>query len=309
MEINYNLILKYLGSHKQEDYSINSQKNIITYSNKFPSEFRSLFTDKFYSLGVSQKNGEKNISFYTSFITLVYDDFITFTTNEENVVVDTFCNDLINCLKTPPNNLKDIPKGAFKKYIKDLDNIIWIYELIANKFKINMLIFDFKNKEIYSVYANDIMDPWKPTLLFAKYEHNWEPIRNNEKKMFSYNDPVIKKILNSDIQIKYFDGCLIKKEFSLLDNLNEIIDDMTTNNTIKNVSTEKLEDINESPGEDNSDSDNKIFIKKDTKEILTESKMNKMTKEQLIDYLKKLDVKPKSKATKKDLITMILENN
>jgi hypothetical protein len=44
-------------------------------------------------------------------------------------------------------------------------------------------IIDFKSEEIYTIHSNDVMNPWRPFLLFAKNNSNWEPIRNQDKKL------------------------------------------------------------------------------------------------------------------------------
>ena len=137
------------------------------------------------------------------------------------------------------------------------------------------------------------MDPWKTCLFLAKNEDSWEPIRNNEKKFFSYNDNVLKKILSQNsIEIKYFNNKIIKKDFVIFDNLEELINDLT-----KSEHSENLEDIEDKDA---------IFIKTEIK--ISEAKLNKMTKTELINHLKLLNIKPLSKATKKDLIVLILKS-
>jgi hypothetical protein len=137
------------------------------------------------------------------------------------------------------------------------------------------------------------MYPWTTCLFLANNENSWEPIRNNEKKFFSYNDNVLKKILSQNsINIKYFNNKIIKKDFAIFDNLEELIDDLT-----KSENSENLEDNKEKE---------EIFIKTEIK--ISEEKLNKMTKLELINYLKLLNKKPLSKATKKDLIELILKS-
>jgi hypothetical protein len=134
------------------------------------------------------------------------------------------------------------------------------------------------------------MDPWRTCLFLAKNENSWEPIRNNEKKFFSYNDNVLKKILSqSSINIKYFNHKIIKKDFAIFDNLEELVNDITKS-------------------EHSDDEKNTIFIKTETEIKMSEEKLNKMTKLELITHLKLLNKKPLSKATKKDLIELILKS-
>ena len=312
MEINYNLILKILANNKKEEVLFSSNKNMMTTSEKFPSEFRGLLGDKFYRIGVNQTQDEtKNISFYTSLLTLLDDNFMTLTNNEEKYKLLSFVESLVN-LNTLPDNLKEISKGALKKYIKEMDTNIWILEWIANKLKINLIIFDFKSLNIYTVYEGQVMNPWKPILILSKDDKNWEPIRNNEKKIFSYLDNFIKKIINYGIT--YYDEGIIKKEFTLVDNLQEIIKEFTIDKSTYNKDNKDNKD-NSDYIEDNSTEiesttkedapDFNTFIKKENT-FLSENKLNKMTKDDLIVYMKTLNLKPNSKLTKKDLIKTVL---
>ena len=292
MAINYDLILKYLVKEEEKE-TFTNQKNFMTYSDKFPNEFKNILGDKFYRMGVTQNNEQKNISFYTSLITLLDNNIMLITDEEEIHKVNEFLSDINNKIKVLPEYLKQIPKDVIKKNLKDKESNIWIYELIANYLKLNFIIFDFKTLEILTIYCGDVMDPWKTCLFLAKNEDSWEPIRNNEKKFFSYNDNVLKKILSQNsIEIKYFNNKIIKKDFVIFDNLEELINDLT-----KSEHSENLEDIEDKDA---------IFIKTEIK--ISEAKLNKMTKTELINHLKLLNIKPLSKATKKDLIVLILKS-
>jgi len=297
MEINYNLILSYLTNNKKEEVLFSSNKNMMTTSEKFPSEFKGLLGDKFYRIGVTQIQDEQNISFYTSILTLLDENFMTLTNTEEKYKLIAFIESLVN-LNNLPDNLKEISKGALRKYIKDMDTNIWILEWIANKLKINFLILDFKSLNIYTVYEGQVMNPWKPILLLAKDDKNWEPIRNSEKKTFSYLDNFIKKIYNYGIT--YYDEGIIKKTFTLVDNLQEIIQEFT-DDKLEEVNTSEVDSLSNK----GNDTDFNTFIKKENT-FLSENKLNKMTKEDLIVYMKTLNLKPNSKLTKKDLIKTVL---
>lgn len=291
MAINYDLILKYLVKEEKETFT--NQKNFMTYSDKFPNEFKNILGDKFYRMGVTQNNEQKNISFYTSLITLLDNNIMSITEKEEIHKVNEFLSDINNKIKVLPEYLKQIPKDVIKKNLKDKESNIWIYELIANYLKLNFIIFDFKTLEILTIYCGDVMDPWRTCLFLAKNEDSWEPIRNNEKKFFSYNDNVLKKILSQNsINIKYFNNKIIKKDFAIFDNLEELINDITK--------SEQSKDFEHSDNEKDT-----IFIKTEIK--MSEEKLNKMTKLELITHLKLLNKKPLSKATKKDLILLILQ--
>lgn len=289
MEINYSLILKYL----LKEQTFVHQKNFMTYSDKFPNEFKNILGDKFYRIGVTQNINQKNMSFYTSLITLLDDNMMSINEKEELIKINDLLTDINNKVGNLPVYLKEISKGSIKKYLKDIESNIWIYELVANYLKINFIIFDFNTLEIFTIYCGEFMNPWQTCLFLAKNDNSWEPIMNNEKKFFSYNDNVLKKILSqTSINIKYFDNEIIKKDIVIVDNLKELLDDLT-----------KTDIISES--DKNSDCPEEMpFIKEEIK--LDESKLNKMTKAELIIHLKALNIKSSSKSTKKDLIQLIL---
>lgn len=288
MEINYDMILKYLN--KKETFA--NKKNLMTFSYQFPDNFKELFGDKFYRIGVTQIFNNSNVSFFTSFLSLLTDEYITLLETEEYA----FINKLLGYLPTLLNNID------LRKQIKEKETCIHIMELLVNKFQINFLIFNFKDNNIYTVYPSEIMNPWKPFFLFANHENTWEPIRNNEKKLFSYNDNFIKKILNHQtMEIKYYDSATIKKDYFLIDNINEIISTEFT----KEIKIDSSEEPDNSEDPDNTETSENSDIKNIV--VHTKAKLNKMTKDEIINYMKSLNKKViDKKATKKDLIEMVL---
>jgi hypothetical protein len=283
MEINYDMILKYLN--KKEQFA--NKKNLIKFSEEFPNNFKELFGDKFYRIGVTQTLNDLNISFFSSFMSLFTEEYITLLENEESIRITMLLEELSKFTS-------DI---GLKKKIKEKESSIHIMELLVNKFQINLLIFDFVDNQIYTVYPSEIMNPWKPFFLFAKHNKTWEPIRNNEKKLFSYNDNVIKKIINhQSIEIKYYEGSIIKKDYFLLDNINEIIKNEFTPNIIEEEPTEE--------SNNNSEED-----ETEDKVAHDPVKLNKMTKDEIMKYMKTLNITvTNKKTTKKDLIEMIISN-
>lgn len=297
MEINYDMILKYLVKEQSKEKNFVHQKNFMTYSDKFPVEFKNILGDKFYRIGVTQNINKKNISFYTCLITLLDENMMSITEKEELNKINDLLLDINNKIIKLPSQLKDISKGEIKKYLKDIESNIWIYELIANYLKINFIIFDFNTLELFTIYCGDFMDPWRTCLFLAKSENTWEPIRNNEKKFFCYNDNVLKKILaQTNINLNYLDNKIIKKDLVIVDNLKELLANLNKSETnIEseiNITSDNIEDI--------------PFIKNEIK--LSESKLNKMTKPDLIIHLKSLNIKSSIKSTKKDLIQLILQS-
>lgn len=268
MEINYETIIKYLSNCKSKEQKLTSQKNIYTYATNFPNKFQELFCDKTYKYGITlYDNDNNNISFWSALLTLIDNKFMIPYNNDELSIIYNFKKELI---KNYPNKYP-IEKFNISERLK-LEPDYIIIQYIIDIFDINILIFDFKLEEIYSLYKNNIMNPLKPTYLLAKTESFWEPIMNNSSKSiikdFSYNDSIIKKILLMNIQ--YYEN---KKEFIVNDNINVIVENEKT--LLKKVNKENTLFIKEEPLKD---------------EPMTTSKLNRMTKDKLIEYAKTLNI-------------------
>lgn len=291
MEINYETIIKYLANNKpKEEQKIISQKNIYTYLKTIPSKFQELFCDKTYKYGITiYDNDNNNISFWTSLLTLFDSKFIVPFNDDELLIVNNFKKELIEKYPTKYN----IPKNEISNRL-NLEPDYILIQYIVDLLDINMIIFDFKENNIYALYKNYIMNPLKPTYMFSYNDALWEPIMINTVKLiirdFSYNDNVIKKILAEDI--KYYEN---KKEFLVNDNINVIIE-----NEKKVLGKEDKKT-------------NTLFIKEEPHNAGPQNtgqdinKLSRMTKDKLIEYAKILniteDMKKMLKAKIIELIT------
>jgi len=271
MEISYDIIIKYLSKNNKINFS--NKKHILLYSDKFPEIFSNLLQDKFYKYGITifDKNNI-NISFFTSLLTLLHNKFLTFTEEEEFNCIGVFKKNIntyiqLNCLN--------------KKDLNDLPNNIQIISEILNCI---FLIFDFKNNKIKIVYPDEICNPWKPILLFANYDELWEPIMYDTKRIFSYNESIIKKLFSN---IEYYETNKLNKIFILNDNIKEIIEEVQN----KFLKLNSLD----------------TFVKNDNIED-DEIKLNKKTKNELIDICKLKNIKVNIKMLKKEIINLILIN-
>jgi hypothetical protein len=295
MEINYDTIIKYLTKNLN---TFSNKKNILTYSDKFCTKFSNLLQNKFYKYGITINDDKnKNISFYTSLLTLLNKDFVSFDNNEEINEINKFkifINDSIKSFN---------PSIYLKNYLNEnklvnsdlLNNLdIYYFQTIVEIFDINMLILDFNDENIYTLYPDDEYNPWKPTLVFAKYNEWWEPIicELKTKRTFSYNDCQIKKLL-TESKIEYYHKDIIKKEFKMNDNINNIINELKPKETELEVDGDTL--------------NNSTFIKveKQGYDFIT---LNKLTKNDLSDICKTNNIKINTKMLKKELIDLIMNN-
>ena len=246
MTITYDDIIKCLCKKKTNFYT---NLNIMKDGSEFDC-FNDIFDNTFYRYGIYQyDNNYTNISFISSIL---------------------YCID--------PNYFIITKDDLFKK-INEM-KLLNDFEIIHN-LKVNIIIFDFKNNDIKSIYEDDYFNPFIETIFLYNYDNYWEPIICKENKTFSYvsnKSNVLKhKILSSNIS--YIDN---SKIFTLNDNIDDI--------------------MKYHLGIDN----NLFTTKSKVYENLTKSKLNKMKKEEIIEIINDLNLEIKNiKPTKKDLINII----
>tara|TARA_B100001121_G_scaffold308569_1_gene332987 strand:+ start:4062 stop:4832 length:771 start_codon:yes stop_codon:yes gene_type:complete len=256
MSITYNDIISILCNNNNNKFS--TQLNIMKFVDQF-SCFKNIFTNEFYRYGIHIYDNEyKNISFLSSVLYCIDDNY--------NYIDKTI---LFDKIKEISNNLENI-----------FD--------IVNKLNVNIIVFDFKNEKIKTIYDGDYFNPYKETIFLANYEKYWEPICCKEHKLFNITlskcNILKNKILNSDII--YIDNTKI---YVLNDNLNEILED-------------KFGII---------ESNDESFTTKNTiYSNLTKNKLNKMNKNDILQIIDDLNIEISSlkKPTKTTLIELILNN-
>ena len=224
MEINYEMIVKYLCKGKTEnskDVNNTGTSTFVTSKSatnyNFPEKFKDVFnSESFYRYGVTTFNNNMNISFWTSLLTLINKDFMIPYNNDENQMITEFKTNLLEQYKVSllSSFVKKTDKIELREKLKIQPDYI-VLQYIVDVLDINFIVFDFKTEEYYTLYRNDIMNPFNRTFLFANYENNWEPIMLGTKKVFDYNDMIIKQILNQQgaALVKYYDFINTKKEF------------------------------------------------------------------------------------------------
>jgi len=247
MEITYELIIKYLSGENIKDKieTFTTQKNIYNHSITWPEQFKGLFTDKFYRYGVTINDSDKNnISFWSSIVTLLYDEFIISYTDDEITIINNFKSQILDKYnsKNLSSFIKKLDKNDFRERFKLCpDNNV--LQFIVDILNINLLIFDFKDNTIKAIYPDEIMNPWKSILLLSNYDNLWEPIMLNNSKgetqrLFDHNNIIIKKILYTLDLIKYYSE---DKIFNISTDINFIIEN--ENSKINNVSISDKYDL------------------------------------------------------------------
>jgi hypothetical protein len=312
MEINYDLIIKYLTNINNKE-SKNSQKIVekfagqkgdCNYSINFPTKFKNILTDKFYRYGVTVNDCEKNnISFWSSIMTLIDKNFIIPYSSDELELINQFKLQLID--KFSKSKLSSLIKNVDKNSLRDrfrLEQDIYTIQYIVDILDINILIFDFKTLDINCVYHEEIMNPYKKTILLAKFEKNWEPIlmtknNNDSDRLFDYNNPIINKILSTENLVSYFENEKNNKQYILNDNINLIIQ--------KEKSKLKINDLIEEDSESSVKTDSDVVT--DEIKKLNKTDLNKLKLDELQNIVNKLKITiDNKKPTKKTLIDIIL---
>lgn len=254
MSITYNDIISTLCDNNK----FSTKLNIMKFVDQF-SYFKNIFTNEFYRYGIHIYDNEyKNISFLSSIL---------------------YCID---------DNYNYMDKNILLNKIKEISNTLENTFDIVNKLNINILIFDFKNDKIKTIYDGDYLNPYKETIFLANYDKYWEPICCKDYKSFNITlskcNILKNKILNCNIS--YIDDTKI---YVLNDNLNEIVENKF--GIIEN-------------------NNNSFTTKKTIYSNLTKNKLTKMNKNdilQIIDDLN-IDISILKKPTKNVLIDLILNN-
>lgn len=343
MEINYDIIIKYLvkshqnNSKKKQSNTFSSQKNIFNYSVNFPDKFKNMLTDKFYRYGVTLYDNENNnISFWTSILTLLDKNFMIPYLNDELEMINTFKNQLLD--KCSKNNLsqflKIIEKDELRTRLK-LEPDINILQLVIDVLDINIIIFDFETTNLFGLFKRDILNPWKQTLFLANYQNFWEPImvvksKGETQRLFDYHDQIFRKILTYDI--KYYQSEKINKEFIYSDDLADIINQekkkldqslvnikkskndngkipVTKETTIESAKELINDETNyESDSSVKTNSDDDVFIQQDDFEELKKLNKTKLTKMKISELWEIVD-KLKMQVDKKNPTKAVLVEN
>lgn len=312
MEINYNTIVQYLCSDNEKNQDrFSTVKNImVSVDNfKFLKLLKDLSKKTFYRYGVTKYNNEQiNVSFMTSFLTLIEKNFITMDKTEELTFIASFLQSIKEkILKKFNFEISKFQKPVLLDRLSELQfNDGVLIQVISQILGLNFLIFDHKEEKINCIFSGDYMDPWKVTVFLAKYENDWEPLFC-ERKLFSYNDNFLKKILINE-EINYFNNDYLGKEYSLMDNINELknsnIEDFSNDeNSDSSEDNNHIHKLSEALSESETISDtivskeeeeiNDTFINP-TEEIkkmnLNKTKLRNLKKDKIYDIIQKLNL-------------------
>lgn len=303
MEINYNLIIKYLS--KQKPFTTNKGE----YNNNFPEKFldnkcldnifNKLLDNTFYRYGVTIYNNDKlNISFWSSLLTILDKSFLIPIDNDELYLIKKFIDETVDMKKhiDMKERVKLVPNSQ-------------VFEFVADVLNINLLFLDFKNLTFNVIYPDLYLNPWNKICILAKNDDLFEPVMSKENRYFTFDNDIIKNLFLNN-HITYFDNI---KEYILLDTKEKVKEkedeasvkiNTKYKKTLELVDNIKVVKINKIHDE--------ITGTKKEKEILVDyshlnkTNLNKMKMDELTELYNKLKLEKNNKMLKADMINNIL---
>lgn len=303
MNITYKTIIETLCENKKSNFLFPTKKNLLNNIETFPDKFKNILNNKFYRYGIQvYDNEQNNISLWSTLIYLLNKKFILMDNNEQISYIELIKKQCINYLKKKHKNFSKRTKFSKQASIDILNNKSFnplLIELLSFIFQINIIVFNFKSNEIHCISSNKILNCMKPFIIVGNYNNFWEPIHNNNNKIFKYND-IIKKILSEDIT--YYEEEYLEKDLIIIDNILELLDEEKKNLNIKE----------EILSEESEESSNLYFTnKKSIVNNYTKSKLIKMKKNNLVLLANDLGININSINTpnKKQIINLILDND
>jgi hypothetical protein len=202
----------YINYPKEKNYIDTFILNKENYIENFENIF---YNDNFFRYGASLYDDKNtNFSFWTSLLSLVNSDFMSIKEimySNELLLINEFKNDLINKYNKTvlSNKIKHINKTEIREILK-LNPCIQLLQYIVDILNINIIIFNYTDNKIYTIYCNNFLNFTIDTIIFAKKEDIWQPIMlnidNNIKKIFNINDNIIIKLNEYKSNILYCDN-------------------------------------------------------------------------------------------------------
>ena len=178
-------------------------QNTLSYN--FPPNILSNLKD-YNRYGVNiYDNNNNNISFWTSLLILLNDNYHISIDDNELTLINTLKNNLIDIYSKSKLFFK-VDKSHIREQLKLIPDIN-ILQYISDILNYTILICDIKDDKFYIVYNSTYINNKHNVIILSKYDNFWEPIIKNNKKIFSYDD--ISNILNDNIL--YYDNIKIIK--------------------------------------------------------------------------------------------------
>ena len=303
MEINYNLIIKYLS--KQKCFTTNKGEYNYNFPNEFlDNTFNKCLDNTLYRYGVTIYNNDKlNISFWSSLLTILDKNFLIPIDNDELYLIKKFIDETVDMKKhiDMKERVKLVPNSQ-------------VFEFVADVLNINLLFLDFKNLSFSVIYPDLYLNPWNKICILAKNDDLFEPVMSKEHRYFTFDNDIIKNLFLNN-HITYFDNI---KEYILLDTKEKVKEkedeasvkiNTKYKKTLELVDNIKVVKTNKKENEEitnNKEITNKIQEKLVDYNHLNKTKLNKMKMDELTELYNELKLEKNNKMLKADMINNIL---
>lgn len=276
--ITYEKIIQYLSPEKKNNVNFPNKPNLIVYFDEFPNIIKQYFNKNFFRYGVRTHNKDgDNISFWYSVLSILDKYFLTFDKDEQDRKVEYIKQHLYDELHKSGNyhkyeyNLTGLTKSTILEKIKDKVTNLSI-QVFCDFFKVNILCINFDDGQKYVYYYGKIFNVYYPCIILSYYNDYYEPILyGKDKKYFTYNDKILEKLI---VGVKVSSIASSQKELIIENDVVNIVNDMFKDEIEVNVESEEIEQ--------------KIDL--DKYQNLTESKLNKKRKDELLDIAKDLQL-------------------
>jgi hypothetical protein len=290
--ITYDKIIQYLSpSEKKNLVNFPNKPNLIVNYDEFPNSIKIYFNKNFFRYGVRSFNNDgENISFWYSVLCTIDKYFLTYDKDEQDRRIEYIKNYLINEITKSGTyqkfgyNYTGLTKSAILEKLKEKLSCISI-QLFCDIFLLNIIILNFENGEKQLYFSGKKCNVYYPCLILSFYNEYYEPILyGKDKKYFTYNDKILEKLF---VDIKTVQIGNLHKQIEFENNVINIVNEML-----------KID-------EDSDDQE----IKNETNkyQLMTESKLNKKRKNELLDIAKdlQLNMGDLQTKTKTQIITQI----
>lgn len=274
MEINYNTIINVLCPlefNRNSHYNKSNQKDgntLLEFLNSLSNDTDESFLINNFNLPNNISSKFRNPSLISSVLSIIDDKMVQLDEHEKSIYIDNFIKHLKE--KAIDTKFKLELKLKFNRNIfyERISNYDYkdglIYQLLVQILNINIFTFEkddeSNNFNIKTLFYGDNMDPWKPIILLYKVDDNFYPISLKESKLFSYNNLFIKELLNKKYSsIKYFNSEYLDKEFSITDNIKEIVNEYVNKLNLPNFENKEEEENIKYDKEDESESNSKLL--------------------------------------------------
>lgn len=253
-KITLDLLVNFLTSNERnvDLYSI-KEENIVKdnfnlnylefYNSSNFNKFNDIFNNNVDRVGVYYKIKNMNVSFLSSLLFCIDDDYCTLDSKEQSYYIKLINRKIINDTNSRKFKVKKLSSKMIISNIKNYNTIndldIYIYSAY---FKVNIFIFDFVKGYIKAYYPDNELNIYKNNIFISKKNDKYHPLvyKNNNGKLFRYNSSILENIIyNQELNV----FSLNEKEFIICNNWDILLENYN-NQDFRNIVIDLPKDSN-----------------------------------------------------------------